>query len=257
MRKIAPARELFDRAWTAAKATWKIVLPLVAVIQVLSYGLSQLVQALPLPELLKPFLSIFVTAVISVPTVGVLNGTLGYLRRKPLTHACIGSMLPHAGKVICLDLWMGLCVLAWMLPGMGGMMVGGMLMALGQKVLLLAILGGLMSIAGLAAMFVLAIYAGYGYSMGNCILIDAPASGARNILKQSKAMMHGYRWHYFKVGLPVFLGIFVITLVIGLLSSALPAGLTSLIFLPLNVAVSALSPFTLAVMYEELKRIGR
>ena len=29
MRKIASARELFDRAWTAAKATWKIVLPLV------------------------------------------------------------------------------------------------------------------------------------------------------------------------------------------------------------------------------------
>lgn len=257
MRKIASARELFDRAWTAAKATWKIVLPLVAVIQVLSYGLSQLVQVLPLPELLKSFLSLFVSVVIAVLTVGVLNGVLGYLRGKPLTHACIGSMLPHVGKVICLDLWMGLCVLAWVLPGMGGMMVGGMLMALGQKVLLLAILGGLMSIAGLAAVFVLAIYAGYGYSMGNCILIDAPASGARNILKQSKAMMHGYRWHYFKVGLPVFLGIFVITLVIGLLSSALPAWLTSLIFLPLNVAVSALSPFTLAVMYEELKRIGR
>ncbi len=257
MKKIASPRKLFDHAWTALKATWKTVLPLVAVIQLLAYGLSQLVQALPLPELLKPFLSIFVTAVISVPTVGVLNGTLGYLRRKPLTHACIGSMLPHAGKVICLDLWMVLCVLAWMLPGIGGMLVGGMMMALGQKVLLLAILGSLMSIAGLAAVFVLAIYAGYGYSMGNCILIDAPASGARNILKQSKAMMHGYRWHYFKVGLPVFAGILVLGLITGALTAALPVWLSSLISTLLGTVTATMGQYTVAVMYEELRRIGR
>ena len=142
-------------------------------------------------------------------------------------------------------------------PGAAVMAVGGVMLVLGTDGTAIIAFGGLLLIAGMIVMIVTACRAAFSYSMGNCILIDAPASGARNILKQSKAMMHGYRWHYFKVGLPVFLGIFVITLVIGLLSSALPAWLTSLIFLPLNVAVSALSPFTLAVMYEELKRIGR
>lgn len=257
MRKIASARELYDRAWTAAKATWKIVLPLVAVIQLLAYGLSQLVQALPLPELLKSFLSLFVSVVIAVLTVGVLNGVLGYLRRKPLTHACIGSMLPHVGKVICLDLWTMLCLFGWMLPGAAVMAVGGVMLVLGTDGTAIIAFGGLLLIAGMIVMIVTACRAAFSYSMSNCILIDELAMPVRDILKRSKAMMHGYRWHYFKVGLPVFLGIFVITLVIGLLSSALPAWLTSLIFLPLNVAVSALSPFTLAVMYEELKRIGR
>jgi len=257
MRKIAPARELFDRAWTAAKATWKIVLPLVAVIQLLAYGLSQLVQALPLPELLKPFLSIFVTAVISVPTVGVLNGTLGYLRRKPLTHACIGSMLPHAGKVICLDLWTMLCLFGWMLPGAAVMAVGGVMLVLGTDGTAIIAFGGLLLIAGMIVMIVTACRAAFSYSMSNCILIDEPAMPVRDILKRSKAMMHGYRWHYFKVGLPVFAGILVLGLITGALTASLPQWLDSLIVTVLGVATATMSQYIGPVMYEELKRIGR
>ena len=255
MRKIASARELFDRAWTAAKATWKIVLPLVAVIQLASYVVGQLAGFIP--GALGTLLSFVGTAVMMVPTVGVLSGALGYFRGKSLTADCIGSMSSHTLKIIGLYLWTMLCLFGWMLPGAAVMAVGGVMLVLGTDGTAIIAFGGLLLIAGMIVMIVTACRAAFSYSMSNCILIDESAMPVRDILKRSRVMMHGYRWHYFKVGLPVFLGIFVITLVIGLLSSALPAWLTSLIFLPLNVAVSALSPFTLAVMYEELKRIGR
>lgn len=255
MKKIAPAKELFSRAWLSLKATWRIVLPLAAAIQLAAYGLDRLIGLMP--GLAGSLLSIVASALIMVPTTGLLSGALGHLRRKNLTYACIRSMLPHAWKVIGVYLWTMLCLFVWMLPGMGGMIVGGVMMVLAQKLPLLGIFGGLLILVGVVVMLILACLAMHSYAMSNCILIDDPALPVPAVLKKSKAMMQGYRWHYFKVGLPVFLGIFVITLMIGGLSTALPAWLTSLLFLPLNVAVSALSQFTLAVMYGELKRIGR
>ncbi len=255
MKKIASPKELFSRAWTALKATWQIVLPLVVAIQLASYVLSQLVSFIP--GALRTFLSFVATAVIMVPTVGVLNGTLGYVRKKPLTYDCIRSMLPHAWKVICLYLWTMLCLFAWMLPGMGGMIVGLMMLAIGQKLLVLGILGGLTMIAGVVAMLVLACRAAFSYAMNNGILIDDPATPVRDILKKSKTMMQGYRWHYFKVGLPVFGGILVIVLVIGLLTAMLPLWLNSMISTAMGVVTATMSQYLLPVMYEELRRIGR
>ena len=255
MKKIAPAKELFSRAWLNLKATWRIVLPLAALIQAAAYVFDRLIGLLP--DLAGSLLSIVGSALVMVPMTGLLSGVLGQLRRKNLTYDCIHSMLPHAWKVIGVYLWTMLCLFGWMLPGMGGMIVGGVMMVLAQKLPLLGIFGGLLMLAGMVLIVILACQAVHSYAMSNCVLIDAPDTPVRAVLKRSKEMMHGYRWHYFKVGLPVFLGIIVITLVIGGLSTALPLWLTSLLFLPLNVAVSAMSQFTLGVMYGELKRIGR
>ncbi len=255
VKKIAAPRELFSRAWTALKATWQIVLPLVAVIQVAAYAFGQLAGLIP--GMAGTLLSFVTSALIMVPTVGVLSGTLGYVRKKPLTYDCVRSMLPHAWKVICLYLWTMLCLFIWMLPGMGGMITGIMMMGIGQKLPVLGILGGLTVIAGVAAMMVLPLMAAFSYTMTNCILIDDPAMPVRDILKKSKSMMQGYRWHHFKVGLPVFAGIFAAMLLLGLLNAVLPAGLVSLLFTPLSVATSTMSQYLLPVMYEELRRIGR
>lgn len=233
------------------------MLPLTAAIQLLTYGLNQQVKALPLPEVLKSLLTIGFAVRIAVLTVGVLNGALGYLRGKPLSYDCIGSMLPHAGKVICLELGMFLCVIVWMLPGMCGVLVGGVMIVLGQNAPVLGILGGVLTNAGMVVMFALAIYAGMGYNMGNCILIDNSSAGARNILKRSKAMMNGYRWHYFKVGLPVTLAVLVLVVLTGRLAVALPAWLNSLISTLLGVVTATFGHYVAPVMYEELRRIGR
>lgn len=255
VKRIAAPRELFSCAWTALKATWKTVLPLVAVIQVAAYVLGQLVGLIP--GLAGTLLSFVTTALIMVPTVGVLSGTLGYLRHKPLRYDCIRSMLPHAGKIIGLYLWTMLWLFIWMLPGMGGSILGIMMLGIGQKLPLVGILGGLTMIACLTAMIVLPLLAAFSYSMGNAILIDAPATPVRDILKKSKAMMQGCRWHYFRVGLPVFAGILASAFIIGVLTAVLPAWLTSLLFIPLSVATSTLSQYLLPVMYEELRRIRR
>jgi uncharacterized membrane protein len=255
VKRIAAPKELFSRAWTALKATWPIVLPLVAGIQLASYVLGQLVGLIP--GLAGTLLSFVTTALIMVPTVGVLSGTLGYLRKKPLTYDCIRSMQPHALKIIGLYLWTMLCLFAWMLPGMGGMVIGTIMLAFGQKLPVLGILGGLTMIAGVIAMIVLGIRAAFSYAMNNCILIDDPAASVRDILKKSKAMMQGYRWHYFKMGLPVFAAIFVFVFVISLLTAVLPAWLASLISSAMSVLTAVLSQYLLPVMYEELLCIKR
>lgn len=254
MKKIASPKELFSRAWVALKATWKTVLPLVAAIQLASYVLSQLVSLVP--GALGTILSFVATAVIMVPTVGVLSGVLGYFRGKPLAADCVGSMRPHAVKIICLYLWTGLCLFGWMLPGMGGMLVGNV-MTLFELPVVVGMLGGLLMLAGMLAMIVLACRAAFSYSMYTAILIDDPATPVRDILKKSKIMMQGYRWHYFKVGLPVFVGMMVIALVIGLLTAVLPLWLNSLISTAMSVVTATTSQYLLPVMYEELKRIGR
>lgn len=270
MKKIASPKEMFSRAWVALKATWKTVLPLVAAIQLASYVLSQLASFVP--GMLGTILSFVATAVIMVPTVGVLSGVLGYFRGKPLTADCVGSMRPHAVKIIFLYFWTGLCLFGWMLPGMGGMLVGNVMMLLGMNVpgamalgaavemsslMVGVIIGSLLMLAGMLAMIVLACRAVFSYAMSNSILIDDPATPVRDILKKSKTMMHGYRWHYFKMGMPVFVGMMVIALVIGLLTAALPAWLSSLISTAMSVVTATMSQYLLPVMYEELKRIGR
>lgn len=255
MKKIASPKELFSRAWAALKSTWKIVLPLAVGIQLAAYVLGRLVELVPGPA--GALLSIGTSALITVPSVGVASGVLGYFRKKPLTYGCIRSMLPHAWKIILLYLWTMLCLFVWMLPGMGGIITGLMMMGIGQKLPVLGILGGLTGIAGVAAMIVLPLMAAFSYSMNNCILIDDPAMPVRDVTKKSKAMMQGYRWHYFRVGLPLFVGLFAAVLLLGILSAMLPAWLASLLFVPLSTATATLSQYIGPVMYEELRRIGR
>ena len=231
MRKIASARELFDRAWTAAKANWKIVLPLVAVIQVLSYGLSQLVQVLPLPELLKSFLSLFVSVVIAVLTVGVLNGVLGYLRGKPLTHACIGSMLPHAGKIIGLYLWTMLWLFIWMLPGMAAMVAGSFLPGIGQVLVF----------AGFTASMVLCIRAGLHYALAPIALMDRPDLSVNGCIRASWQVMHTRKLEYFMLRIS-FVGWQLLVSLISML-----AGNTVMTVISLTLTMAANMLLTLYV----------
>lgn len=258
MKKISSPKEMFSRAWVALKATWKTVLPLVAAIQLASYVLSQLVSFVP--GMLGTILSFVATAVIMVPTVGVLSGVLGYFRGKPLTFDCISSMLSHAWKIVCLYFWQMLFIYGWMLPGVVLMLIGVPMLpfelwsARSETIILI---GVLLVVAGLVLMLAMMIPAVFSYAMSNSILIDDPATPVRDILKKSKTMMHGYRWHYFKMGMPVFVGMMVIALVIGLLTAALPAWLSSLISTAMGVVTATMSQYPLPVMYEELKRIGR
>ena len=111
--------------------------------------------------------------------------------------------------------------------------------------------------AGIVLMLVLVIRAALNYSMSQCILIDDPSTGVRDTLKKSRAMIHGYRWHCVKVGLPVFIILFIAIFVIGAATAVLPGWLASLISTVTSVFSGVLSYYFVPVMYEELRRIGR
>ena len=258
MKKITPAAILRARALDALKATWTTVLPLVAVIQLATYVLSQLVGLIP--GVADTILSFVAIAVLMVPSVGVLSGVLGYFRGKPLTWDCIESMMPHALKIIGLHLWTMLCLMGWFMLGAIPMFIGIPMLPMelwSQGSDMVIILGFVLVLSGFVLMLILGFRAAFSYSMYTCILIDAPATPVRDILKKSKAMMQGYRWHYVKVSLPVFIILFAVIFVIGALTAALPAWLASLISSVMAIFTSMFSYYFLPVMYEELRRIGR
>ena len=258
MKKITPAAILRARALEALKATWPTALAGSALINLASYVLNQVLGVIPV---IGALFSILVMALLTVPMIGLIKGVLGYYRGKPLTLDSVKAMFPHWQKVCMLYLWTMLCLVGWILVGVavaGGGWLGSMLLnGDGAPIKFFYLMGCFFVLAGNILMLVLAFRAALDYSMSNCILIDDPSTGARDALKKSKEMIHGYRWHYVKVSLPVFIILFAVVFVIGALTAALPAWLASLISSVMAIFTSMFSYYFVPVMYEELKRIGR
>ena len=250
MKTIAPSATLRARALDALKVTWPTVLAGSAVINLVSYVLNQIVGAIPA---VGSLLSILLVALLTVPMMGLTKGVMGYYRGQPLTFDCVRSMFPHWQKVILLYLWTMLCLMGWLTIGMLPMLIGWAMYAAEAS----ALLGLLLIMAGIVLMLVLVIRAALNYSMSQCILIDDPSTGVRDTLKKSRAMIHGYRWHCVKVGLPVFIILFIAIFVIGAATAVLPGWLASLISTVTSVFSGVLSYYFVPVMYEELRRIGR
>ncbi len=250
MKKITLVPILRAQAWAAMKATWKTLLPLVVLIQLASYVLNQIVGAIPV---LGAFLTFLVTAAMSVPMLGLISGVMGYYRGKPLTQDCVKTMFPHWQKVCLLYLWTMLRLVGWIVLGMLPMLIGVVMLRLESA----AGLGALLTLVGLVLMVVLAFRAALNYSMANCILVDAPSTGASEVLRKSKEMIHGYRWYSVKLEWPVFAVILIAGFVVSGLTAALPAWLASLISAGLACFTSMFSYYFLPVMYVELRRIGR
>lgn len=239
-------------AWAALKATWKTVLMLSAAIQLVNYALNQLVGVVPV---VGPFLSILVTAAMMAPMMGVLSGVLGYYRGKPLPHACVKSMFPHWLQVMLYYLWLMLCIMGWMVLGMIPAVAGGVMMQLqGDAV---SGIGALLMLGGIVLMVVLAFRAVLNYSMTQCILIDDPSTGVRDVLKKSKAMMHGYRWYYVRLSWPMVAITFAAMLLVSLLTSVLPLWLASMLSASASCFTGLFSYYFASLMYLALREEDR
>ena len=249
MKPITPSAALRAHALEALKATWPTVLAGSALINLVSFVLNQVLGAIPV----LGFLSILVTALLMVPMMGLAKGVLDYYRGQPMTFDCVKSMFPHWQKVCLYYLWMMLCALGWMLLGAIPLAIGAAMMVSES----MEALGVLLMLAGVVLMLVLGVRAGLDYSMAQGILMDDPSVGVRELLKKSRAMIRGYRWHYVKVSLPVFLIVFAAMFVIGGLTAALSGWLSSLVSSVISVFSGMLGYYFLPVMYEELRRIGR
>ncbi len=243
-RTPATSRELRQRAFAALETTWPTLLALTSIVNLLSWLVGQISDS--------SLISVIFSLLLSILTMGILKGSLEYLRGTPLQFDCIASMFPKCTKVICYELWVMLFIFLWMLPGLlvtfiGGVM-GGVSVANGQGDVTTA---GLIALAaGLVAMLVLLFRAALNYSMGGCLLIDNPEMGGLAVLEKSKAMMRGNRWRFVKMNLPLFLAEMAVVLVIGFMGDTWLAALLTLF---LGTATGTLVSFFAPVFYRELQ----
>ena len=249
--KIAPSAELRNRAWNAMSATWSTVLSVTCAISLASYVAGMITGAIPG---IGSLLSLVVTVLLSVPTMGLVSGMMGYLRGRFITCDCIQSMFPYWKQVVIFTVWLVLCLMGWMMIGFGISMVGGFVGTLLDGT---GTVSMIVALIGIIVMFVLLIRALLDYSVAQCIFVDNPNGGARNALRKSKEMMRGYRWHYVKVQFPVYIVMLVIGLITTLLSNVLPTLVVTLISTVLAIAPNVMMRYFEPVMYEELRRIGR
>ena len=249
--KIAPSAELRNRAWNAMSATWSTVLSVTCAISLASYVAGMITGAIPG---IGSLLSLVVTVLLSVPTMGLVSGMMGYLRGRFITFDCIQSMFPYWKQVVIFTVWLVLCLMGWMMIGFGISMVGGFVGTLLDGT---GTVSMIVALIGIIVMFVLLIRALLDYSVAQCIFVDNPNGGARNALRKSKEMMRGYRWHYVKVQFPVYIVMLVIGLITTLLSNVLPTLVVTLISTVLAIAPNVMMRYFEPVMYEELRRIGR
>ena len=251
MKKIATSAELRSRAWSAMSATWSTVLSVTCAISLVSYVVNAIVGGIPD---IGGLLSLVVAVLLSVPTLGLVNGMLGYLRGRFITFDCIQSMFPHWKMAMAFTLWMMLCLMGWVMLGFAVSMVGGLLGGLLDSS---GTVSMIVAIIGVIVMFVLLFRAMLDYSVAQCVFVDDPNSGARNALRKSREMMRGYRWHYVKVQFPVYIVMVVIGLITGLLANVLPTLVVTLIGSILSIAPNVMMRYFEPVMYDELQRIGR
>ena len=249
--KIAPSAELRNRAWNAMSATWSTVLSVTCAISLASYVASMITGAIPG---IGSLLSLVVAVLLSVPTMGLVSGMLGYLRGRFITFDCIQSMFPYWKQVVVFTAWLVLCIAGWMMIGFGISLVGGFVGTLLDSTGMVSMI---VALIGIIVMFVLLIRAALNYSVAQCIFVDNPNGGARNALRKSKEMMRGYRWHYVKVQFPVYIVMLVIGLITTLLSNVLPTLVVTLISSILAIAPNVMMRYFEPVMYEELCRIKR
>lgn len=196
--------------------------------------------------LLYNFLCIIVTELLS-------NGlTMGRLRQQICTGRGESPRVPGVFqqmrfclKAWGLNLWMGLKIMLWALPGLAVFFTGAALQASNAD---FSVPGSLLGWGGLLLMFILTIRAALNYSQAAHLLADEPERTIRDCIAFSTGLMKGRKWQYFKVGIPPILkaaGIFLaVYTVIGL-----PLGLAGLTANPLAARLPDLTASLAAVYF--------
>ena len=166
-------------------------------------------------------LSLVITLVSSGLTLGMTSAMIDLCRGHE--DVTIGRVFGHMGqclKAMGLDLWIGLKVFLWMLPGYAVVMLCAVIGASSDS----AELTALLAFVGVIAIFALVIPAAFRYMLAHHVLADQPDCGVFECVRQSKEMMAGHKWQAFKLVIPVILIMYGVMLaallVIGLIVSA-------------------------------------
>lgn len=160
--------------------------------------------------------------IFSLTTAGMTLGHAHELLRAgkgeaPRVLGIFGRMR-QCFKMLRLELWIGLKIVLWALPGFGVMFVSLIFIALEAT-----IAGLLLLLGGYVLIFVLMIPAILRYSLGTYILADKPEQGVVECVRESKYLMQGHKWQYFKLGVPVMFKILGVLLAASLIGGLLLA----------------------------------
>lgn len=151
---------------------------------------------------------------------------------------------------IGLNLWVGLKIFLWALPPYALAFVLGLYIGMNGIVsdasyVLMMILPVLILILVCA----LVIPAVLRYALSTYILVDKPETSVFDCVKQSKAMMQGYKWQLFKLPIPIFLMLLLIDLAV----SVVLAVVFTLLKLPATsivcTSIAALVSFAASMYY--------
>ncbi len=163
------------------------------------------------------------------------------------------SRMSQCLKALGLSLWTGLKLLLWALPGYVLLIVGVSAFAVGAAsngAIAEADVGilALLSLVGMLLIFAMMIPAYFRYILSTYVLADAPETGIRDCVKQSKAMMKGHKWQCFKLTVPIILLLYAIVLGMGLVTALVTSALTdatviTVVELLLSLCSTALSMY--------------
>lgn len=130
------------------------------------------------------------------------------------------SRMRHCFKAWRLELWVGLKVLLWLLPGFLVLLLGIEMQVYDHEALATPLI-----LAGIGLMIGLVIPALLRYSLSTFILADEPDRGVRDCVNFSKGLMEGRKWQYFKLGVPMFLKCFGVCYVAMMVFSLIGAAI--------------------------------
>lgn len=241
--------ELRRRAFRASRATWPTLMLLYAVVYVLR-DVSSLLTGY-IGGIVGGLLNIVISLFIGVLSIGIVSGTLNYLRQGSITVRHLGSMLPFTKEVICYSLWEALFTFLWMLPGLGLSFIGiGFISAPNGAGVDMA--GRIILGISILLILVLVTRASLNYTLSACCIADDPWTGGIEALERSKDMMKGNRWRYIRMSLPVILMGIVAVVITSVLEPYVKGFVLSLISSALMLIPGIMEAYIVPVLYEEL-----
>lgn len=175
-------------------------------------------------------MELLLTPMLMVPVYGAL---LKALRGQSVSIGGSLALLRHGPKALVLFLWMLLRIYAWMLPGMGLLLVGVFLPQTMSVMLLL----------GSGVMLVLGFRAALHYILAPIVMVDDPALSLNGCIRRSWEEMRRRKMEYFCLRISfagwMLLSALIGTLVMGMLGNVLGQAVSMLVELLLTVYINA------------------
>lgn len=147
-------------------------------------------------DTLPLFLYLLILLYTTVMNFGYQIWALRVYRRQEAGYGTLIDGFSMAGRVLLMELYIFGCTLCWALAfGTAGGLALLLLNWLPPVLLVLLIYG---------AGFGIALWISYRYAMAPFLLMDRPEAGAIAPVRESVAMMQGWKWEYFKLDFSFF-----------------------------------------------------